>query len=152
MSAVATAVTLAALTPTAVDARRADARQSRSQCSQSADPGPPAGEPFVRRGPTELISGLYLDGGPAGRFRRCHRGTPSPGTLTVLDSASGREVATRTIAAGHLATIPLAPGTYTITGAFADATRDGKPITTLPKEVRIPADRSVREDVVANIP
>lgn len=34
------------------------------RCDESADPGPPRGEPLITRGPTSLISGLYLDGGP----------------------------------------------------------------------------------------
>lgn len=33
-------------------------------CVQSALPGAPQGEPFVTAGPTELVSGLYLGGGP----------------------------------------------------------------------------------------
>src|ERR1039458_2478096 len=34
-----------------------------AECAEQALPGPPAGEPFVTVGPTELISGLYLGGG-----------------------------------------------------------------------------------------
>jgi hypothetical protein len=33
-------------------------------CPSSADIGPPPGEPIVKPGPTELITGLFIEGGP----------------------------------------------------------------------------------------
>lgn len=92
------------------------------ECVEPGYPGPPAGEPLVTSGPTELISGLYLAGGALGMYRGpCRQGTPGAGTITVVDPASGATVASVTIANGQLATIPLAPGTYTINGTFSDA-------------------------------
>ncbi len=120
-------------------------------CYQSAEPGPPSHEPRVKRGPTELVSGLFLDGGPLRRAPRCRSGTPSPGTITVT-SRTGVIIASDKVHTGKLARIRLAPGTYTVRGTFADATRNGQPIETQPQTVTIPAGETVREDVVANIP
>jgi hypothetical protein len=120
-------------------------------CDQSAEPGPPAHEPRVKRGPTELVSGLFLDGGPLRRTPRCRSGTPWAGTITVANRA-GKVVASDKVHTGKLARIRLVPGTYTIHGTFADATRNGQPIETEPQTVTIPAGEIVREDVVANIP
>jgi len=125
-------------------------------CSGSAEWGPPRGEPFVTAGPTELISGLYLDGGPL-RFRsapRCESlsGTPGAGTITVTNPVTGSTVATRIVAQGRLAAIPVPPGTYTVTGTFGGAIINGQHQHSLPKTVRIPPERTVRQDLVLNIP
>jgi PASTA domain len=121
-------------------------------CAQSADPGPSLQEPLVTAGPTELISGLYLDGGPLRRSPNCRKGVPSPGTIAVAEAGSGRVVATQTVTSGHLATIALAPGAYLLTGTFADATVNDNPLQPPAQSVTISAGRSVREDVIANIP
>lgn len=125
-------------------------------CSGSAAAGPPSGEPFLKRGPTALRSGLYLDGGPH-RFRSAPRcasisGTPGAGTVTVTNPLSGAVLATKTVTAGHIATIPLPAGTYMILGTFANATRNGQDIRSLPKRVTIPAGETVRQDVSASVP
>jgi hypothetical protein len=120
-------------------------------CDQSAEPGPPAHEPSVKRGPTELVSGLFLDGGPLRHAARCRSGTPSPGTITVT-SQTGMVIASDKVATGQLARIRLAPGTYTVHGTFADATSNGQSIEAEPQTVTIAAGETVREDVVANIP
>jgi hypothetical protein len=120
-------------------------------CAQSAEPGPPADEPFLKSGPTELISGLYLDGGPLRFVPRCGPGTPTAGTITVRSPTTGEVIASENVANGQLATIPLAPGTYTIAGTFAHAFVNGQPIETLPRQVIIPAGDTVRQDVVASI-
>jgi hypothetical protein len=123
----------------------------RPLCLQPADPGPPAGEPFVRRGPTELVSGLFLAGGPIRARPRCRAGVSSPGRLRVLDPASGRARAVEVVAAGRLAVISLAPGRYVIQGTFANAFRNGQPIQSRPVSVAIEAGKTTRLDVVADI-
>lgn len=120
-------------------------------CRQSADPGPPAGEPLVKRGPTELVSGLFLAGGPPSHSPRCRSGTPSPGTITVTSSTTGAVVASDNVASGQLATIPLAAGTYTIQGTFGNAFSNGQAISPPPQQVTITAGYTVRQDVVASI-
>src|SRR4029077_8717898 len=91
-------------------------------CPGSAEWGSPRGEPFISTGPSELVSGLYLDGGPE-RFRSAPScdslsGEPGAGTITVTNPITGATVASQVVKRGHLATIPLAPGTYTIQGTF----------------------------------
>jgi hypothetical protein len=121
-------------------------------CHQSAAPGPPAGEPLVKQGPTELISGLFLEGGPPRSSPHCRSGTPSPGTITVTNSTTGAIVASDSVASGQLATIPLAPGTYSIQGTFGNAFANGQAVKTQPRQVTIAAGYTVRADVVVNIP
>jgi hypothetical protein len=133
-------------------------------CPTMAEPGPPRGEPKVTRGQTALVSGLYLAGGPL-RFRSvpdCSKivGTPGAGTVTVRDpqqtgapaNGAGALVATQTVAGGHLARIPLAPGTYTVQGTFGDAIRNGEHAVSVPITVTIPAGHTVRADVALSIP
>jgi hypothetical protein len=115
-------------------------------------PGPPAGEPLVTAGPTELISGLYVAGGPFEVFPGpCRQGVPEAGTIVVIDPASVATVASATVATGQLATIPLTPGTYTVEGAFGDATVNGAEMTNS-SSVTIPAGKTVRQDIVASVP
>jgi hypothetical protein len=123
-----------------------------TECAEMGAPGPPAGEPFVTVGPTELVSGLYIAGGPFEIFPgRCRHGTPGAGTIAVIDPASGATLASATVAKGRLATIPLAPGTYTIDGTVAGATVNGVPMKSS-LSVTIPAGRTVRQDIVASVP
>jgi hypothetical protein len=124
-------------------------------CSGSADWGPPSGEPLHTPGPTELISGLYLDGGPP-RLRSARRcaslsGTSDAGTITVTDPASAAIVATATVASGQLAKIRLPAGIYTITGTFADAFSNNQHMQSLPRIVTIPSGQTVRQDVSVSI-
>jgi hypothetical protein len=121
-------------------------------CAQSAAPGPPAREPIVTAGPTELISGVFLDGGPLVLRPTCQPGTPLPGTITIVNPATGATVASTTVATGKLATFPLAPGTYTIDGTLANATSGGAVMRTRPQTVTIPAGMTVRQDTAADIP
>jgi hypothetical protein len=125
-------------------------------CSGSAAAGPGISEPLITAGPTELISGLYIVGGPL-RLWSEPRCTPRPGesgagTVTVRDPANGSIVASQTVTRGHLATIPLAPGTYTIQGTFGNATINGQPGEPFPTTVEIQAGKTVRQDVFLNVP
>jgi hypothetical protein len=108
----------------------------------------PAVEPRIVAGPTELVSGLYLQGGPippAG----CHpepRG-PLAGTLSVYGARSGRRVAHETLRHdGRLFTIALRPGTYRVTAV------DSGGLRTRAQTVTIAAHRTVREDVFIDVP
>jgi hypothetical protein len=88
-------------------------------CFGSALAGPPDDE-GTRPGPTELITGLYIVGGPALPYSSpdCRRkpGKPAPGTIEVLDAAGSRLVATRTVKHGRMVTFRLAPGRYRVSG------------------------------------
>jgi hypothetical protein len=121
-------------------------------CSSMGAPGPPAGEPLVTSGPTELVSGLFIEGGALAIYSapKCtpRVGTPSAGTLTVTSTATGAVVATQTVAAGALATFPLPPGSYTVSGTFSDSSGLTLPGTS----VQVTAGNTVRQDVVVPVP
>ncbi len=114
-------------------------------------------EPRLTPGPTELVSGLFLSGGPAPRPRsgpvcKPYVRTSGAGTITVREPGTGSIVAAETVAKEHLATIPLAPGRYTIEGTFDDATIDGHLGQSFPATVQIPPGETVRQDVWLSIP
>jgi hypothetical protein len=129
-------------------------------CHGSAEYAPKIEQPLTL-GPTELVSGFYLDGGPLVGFSApgCERPEPPPGAGTVeVLSASGTLVATQTSERGHFIVIPLPPGSYTITGTFLDATvcsgmsaaNCQHPTETTSIEVQ--AGYTVRQDFVLQIP
>jgi len=118
--------------------------------------GPDLNEPVLKAGPTELIGGLYIVGGPL-ELRsepQCtaHPGGPVPGTITVRDPASGSVVVSRTVTGRDLVTIPLPPGTYVLEGTFGDALVNGQPAHAAPATVQIPAGETVRQDVFLDVP
>lgn len=125
-------------------------------CFRSALSGPPNGEPIVKRGPTRLVTGLFLVGGPLVEFSapRCAFPPASPwaGTITVTDAATGAIVATQTVAEDQLARIDLAPGTYTISGTFADASTNVDDIGATPQTIVVPSGKTVRQDITADVP
>jgi hypothetical protein len=126
-----------------------------SLCSGSAAWGPLRGEPFLTPGPTELVSGLYLDGGPH-LFRSAPRcdalsGTPGAGTIMVMNAATGATVATQTVVRGRLAAIPLPPGTYSVRGTFGEANTNGVHPQSFPVTVQIESGKTLRRDLVLNI-
>jgi len=125
-------------------------------CSGSALEGAGISEPLVTAGPTELISGLYILGGPLRLWSepRCmpRPGEPGAGTITVRDRANGAIVASQTVTRGHLATIPLPPGTYSIQGTFRGATINEHPGGSFPTTVQILPGHAVRQDVFLSVP
>jgi hypothetical protein len=62
-------------------------------------------------------------------------------------------VASATVAQGQLATIPVAPGPYTIEGADADAVSEpgDVPLKTGPQTVTVLAGVTVRQDLYVQI-
>lgn len=125
-------------------------------CFRTGLSGPPGGEPLVKPGPTELVSGLFLEGGPLVPFSSPHCAfAPEPswaGTIEVSDHASGAQIARETVAQGQLATFDLAPGTYDINGTFAQAHSDDQPIHALTQMVTVSAGKTVRQDITADVP
>jgi hypothetical protein len=123
-------------------------------CRREADYAPEIKEPVVTPGPTELVSGFYLVGGPdSRRFSTpgCRLPAPPPGSGTVeVINASGAVVATQTSERRHFVEIPLPPGSYTIIGTFLDATiNEVHPKHT--ESVLIPAGDTVRQDFFLSI-
>jgi hypothetical protein len=123
-------------------------------CATPVNLGGPPGEPLHTRGQSELITGLYVVGGPlvqrsAPSCRRLE-GTPGAGRVTVADAAGGI-VAVRYIAKGHLVAIPLSPGIYTLTGVFTEAAIDGEHAT-VRESVAISVATTVRQDINLSVP
>jgi hypothetical protein len=107
----------------------------------------PRHEPLVTRGPTELIAGLYVQGGAfiVGCPQR-PRG-PYAGTLTATSVRTGRRVARETLTKpGKLFVLALAPGRYVLRATESGGLR-GAPV-----RVTIPAHRTVRQDVFIDVP
>jgi hypothetical protein len=123
-------------------------------CSTPAHLGGPRGEPILRHGPAELITGLYLVGGPPvlRSAPSCARleGTTSAGRVIVRDEV-GTVVAARAVPQGELATITLAPGRYTLTGIFSDVIIGGQHAT-IRESIAIAPAMSVRQDIDVSVP
>jgi hypothetical protein len=124
-------------------------------CSGSGAYGPGLKEPVVTPGPTELVSGFYLDGGPLVRFSDpgCRRREPSPeaGVVEVFNAATGALLATRTSTGGHFVEIPLPPGSYKLLGTFVNPHNSPTPPTTI-RSLEIPPGHTVRQDFFLSIP
>jgi hypothetical protein len=149
----ATVQTIAAQTP-AAGHRGAVVRLTLNPfCIGSALAGPPPNE-GMRPGPTELITGLYLVGGPALPYSspRCRRkpGKPAAGTIDVLDPVSSTVVASRTVKRGRLMTFRLAPGRYRVSGSATGSTPPGPQIFARPFTIR--AGSTTRRYVVEPVP
>jgi hypothetical protein len=123
-------------------------------CHGQAAYGPGIPEPLSTPGPTKLVSGFYLSGGPVAKFSspRCKRPAPTPGagTVQVIDAA-GAVVATGTSARGQLVEIPLPAGTYSLRGTFLDASDNGAHPTETESLV-IAAGHTLRRDFFLDIP
>jgi hypothetical protein len=122
-------------------------------CLGSAAYPPAIKEPLVRAGPTELVSGFFLVGGPLVRFstRHCSRPAPEPEAGTVQVSDASGVVATQTSTQDHLVKLPLPPGTYTISGTFTEASFNGvHPEKT--QQIVIPPGDTVRQDFFLDVP
>ncbi|MGD1059248.1 MAG: hypothetical protein ABR992_17755 [Solirubrobacteraceae bacterium] len=125
-------------------------------CYGDGAAGPGINEPLVTSGPTELISGLYIVGGPLATWSepQCkpRHGESASGTITVREATTGSVVTTQSVVRGQLATIPLPPGSYTIQGTFGNATINEHPGESPPQTVEIEADKTVRQDVFLSVP
>lgn len=119
-------------------------------CPGSAALGPPPGEPITTLGPTELISGLFIEGGAF-----IYRSAPncksfvcksSSGTISVTNSVGTVIVNNVALTAGQLLHDNVAPGAYSISGVFSGGNRVG------PTIVRVLSGEVVRQDLVLDVP
>ena len=115
-------------------------------CPHPTIPVPP-NEPVYRSGPTMLVTGLYIQGGPVPPppCKPQPRG-PYAGTVRVTDPRTGRVVARQSVRDGHLAHIRLAVGRYKVTGHFSGGA------TAPAVKVRVRAGRRVRQDIFEDVP
>jgi hypothetical protein len=144
----ATVQTIAAQTPAAGHRGAVVRLMLNPFCIGSALAGPPP--EGMRPGPTELITGLYVVGGPALPYSspRCRRkpGKPAAGTIDVLDPAGSTVVASRTAKRGRRMTFRLAPGRYRVSGV----TQEGPQIFARPFTIR--AGYTTRRYVIEPVP
>jgi hypothetical protein len=119
-------------------------------CESAGLPGPPPGEPIIKAGPTELITGLFIEGGPLVLRSApvCKKivGKSSGGTITITNSVGSIIANNMTLTAGQLLYVNVQPGAYTVSGVFSGGLKSG-PIT-----VNVPSGDVVRQDVVLDVP
>jgi hypothetical protein len=146
------------VTPEGADDRQLVARQSpgpggrasavtvtlRPLCSQPTMPGPDITGPVSRRGPTELVAGIFQQGGPPRLAPSCRSGTPSGGVLTI-SSSSGQVIARRAVKPGKFGVFPLKPGNYMVSGTVGGTVQLG------PEPVKIAAHRTTSINVVESV-
>jgi hypothetical protein len=109
----------------------------------------PANEPVVTSGPTEVISGLYVQGGAL--IPNCPQTARGPyaGTLTatsISTTAANRSWHVTTHKDGELFVLKLAPGIYNLQASTTGGER------TASQTVKITAGHSVRQDVFVDVP
>ncbi len=146
------------VTPESADGRQIVARQSPAKgartagvtvwlkplCRQPEQPGPERRGPASNSGPTELIVGLYLRGGPPRTAPSCRRATPAEGTLTV-STPGGEVLVRRLVHAGRYGVFPLKPGRYVVIGSPSGA------VPPPAQEITISARRTTHVNVVGAV-
>ncbi len=123
------------------------AAASRAVCPHPTVPVP-RHEPVYRPGPTELLSGLYIQGGavPQPPCKPKPRG-PYAGKITVTNPETGAVVATKSVKNGHLAHIGLPAGIYNVSGQISG----GGP-TLSASGVKVRKGYKVRQDLFEDVP
>ena len=103
-------------------------------------------EPYVTRGPTEVVVGLYVQGGAL--VPNCPQEPRGPdGGTVALRAHGGKIVARETLGtAGKLFVLPVAPGNYTISAKIANRVR------LRPVSVTVRKGYTVRHDLFEDVP
>jgi hypothetical protein len=119
-------------------------------CTGPAGLGPPPNEPIEKPGATELVSGLFVEGGPV-VFRsapvcKALVGKSTSGTITVTNSAGTVLANNMALTAGQLLYVNVQPGAYTVSGKLTGGTALG------PIIVNVPSGEVVRQDLVLDAP
>jgi hypothetical protein len=122
----------------------------KSNCSPRAAVVP-SSSPAVKPGPSEFVAGFYLNGGPPHRAACDASAVSGPGTVAVINQATGVTVAFQTVREGHLVDIPLSAGTYRVAGTFLGAIQNNlHPTQTV--TITMPGRETVRQNFVLQIP
>ncbi len=118
-------------------------------CPGSLNPGPPPGEPILKPGPSEIVTGLFIEGGAyierSAPICRALVGKSNAGNITITNSV-GTVIANMALTAGQLLYVNVTAGQYTISGVFAGGNKVG------PTIVNVPAGEIVRQDLVLAVP
>ena len=119
-------------------------------CGGAINPGPPPGEPIIKPGAPELITGLFIAGGAyiERSAPNCKTivGKSSAGTITVTNSVGSVITDNMAVSAGALLSVNVSPGVYTVSGVFSGGNKVG------PIQVTVGADQIVRQDLVLDVP
>lgn len=119
-------------------------------CPGSSNIGPPPGEPIVKPGPTELITGLFIEGGAfierSAPVCKDIVGKSTSGTITITNSVGTVLANKMALSSGQLLYVNVTGGQYTISGVLTGGNALG-PIT-----VSVPAGEIVRQDLVLDAP
>jgi hypothetical protein len=119
-------------------------------CGGASNPGPPPGEPIIKSGTPELITGLFIAGGAyiERSAPNCKTivGKSSAGTITVTNSAGSVIANNVAVSAGALLSVNVSPGAYSVSGVFLGGNKVG------PIQVTVGADQIVRQDLVLDVP
>jgi len=119
-------------------------------CQSSGNPGPPPGEPILKPGPSEIITGLFIEGGAVIERSAPNCKTPvgksDGGNITITNSAGTVIANNMALTAGQLLYVNVPAGTYAVMGVFAGGNKVG-PIT-----VTVPSGEIVRQDLVLDVP
>lgn len=112
---------------------------------------PASREPLVTRGPTEIVVGIYWQGGAYVPHCRQEPHGPDAGTVTVW--AGGKKVASETLKRdGVLFRLHVKPGTYRISGSDSGFTANSAPSGPLTARVTVTAGHTVRQDLFVDVP
>jgi hypothetical protein len=106
----------------------------------------PRHEPKYTPGPTELVSGLYIQGGAVYPHCRPEPRGPYAGTVKVT-SQQGGLAARKRVKNGHLAHVRLPPGTYTVRWKFSGGEASPRSFT-----VTVQQGEKVRQDGFLDAP
>jgi hypothetical protein len=119
-------------------------------CSGGVNPGPPPNEPIIKPGPTELITGLFIEGGAMIESSAPHCkdlvGKSSAGTITVTNSVGTVIANNMALSAGQELYVNVPAGSYRVSGKFSGGEAVG-PIT-----MNVPSGERVRQDLVLDVP
>jgi hypothetical protein len=105
---------------------------------------------LLKRGPTELDTGRFIEGGAFIRRSApvCKDlvGKSSAGRITVTNAAGTAIANNVVVTAGPLLKITLSVGQHTLSGVFEGGNAVG------PSAVTVPAGEVVRQDLVLDVP
>jgi hypothetical protein len=121
-----------------------------SACVKPTVPVAPR-EPYVTKGPTEVLVGLYIQGGPIDPGCPPQPRGPDSGVVTL--SRNGKVVATDAHAnGGALFVLRVAPGTYTLAARGGDFYGKGDGPHLGPVTVTVRKGQTVRRDLFLDVP
>jgi hypothetical protein len=119
-------------------------------CGGAINPGPPDGEPIIKSGAPELITGLFIEGGAyiERSAPNCKTivGKSVAGAITITNSVGTVFANNTALSAGQLLYLNVPPGVYTVSGVLSGGNKVG------PIQVNVGSEEIVRQDLVLDVP